>query len=347
MRKYEDLSPYEFQALVADLLDVEEGRTYERFRGPDGGVDLRWSRLRERHIVQCKNYRGSTWSQLKTSLKSEVTRVGELKPTTYRVVTSLGLTPARKALIQTMFKRYMPDSSYVIGGDDLDGLLDRHPEVERRHVKLWLSSSAVLDQILHNASYQRSRALLEDVKRALPTYVDNRSFTRAWKTLRNHRVCVISGPAGIGKTTLAKMLLARAALRRYVPIHISEDIEEAWSLFKPDERQVFYYDDFLGRTNVVEKLGKNEDIRLTSLIEEVRRSKNKLLIMTTRQYILEQARQTYENLRRLDLKRLGYLLQLTDYSRLERGRILFNHLYHSAFSTGFRREAAKPDAVFA
>lgn len=69
-------------------------------------------------------------------------------------------------------------------------------------------------------------------------------------------------------------------------IQVSHDMEEAWSKLKPDgEKQVFYYNDFLGKTNFIKSLNKDEDKRLIQFIEKIQKSKNKKFILTTREYI--------------------------------------------------------------
>ena len=53
----------------------------------------------------------------------------------------------------------------------------------------------------------------------------------------------------------------------------------------PKSKQVFYFDDFLGKT-ALDKLQKNEDQRLVELMEEVAANPNWRFILTTREYIL-------------------------------------------------------------
>ena len=74
-------------------------------------------------------------------------------------------------------------------------------------------------------------------------------------------------------------------------IVISEDISEGDSVYAAGRKQVFIYDDFLGRTDIREKLGKNEDNRLVEFIRRVHRSPMHRFILTTREYILRAAQQ--------------------------------------------------------
>src|SRR5256885_8532737 len=50
------------------------------------------------------------------------------------------------------------------------------------------------------------------------------------------------------------------------------------------------------------KFRKNEDDRLLNFISQIRTSRQKRLVLTTREYILEQARQRYERLARSDVE---------------------------------------------
>ena len=88
--------------------------------------------------------------------------------------------------------------------------------------------------------------------------------------------------AGIGKTMLADVLLAGYTSLGYELVVISADIEEGEGAWRSNQRQVFYYDDFLGRVTYGElHLGKNEESRLAHFIERVRNSTDKRFILTT------------------------------------------------------------------
>lgn len=329
VRDFRVLSDVEFEEVTADLLAAETGIPFERFRrAPDGGVDLRSTISGSLEIVQCKHYLRSTFKQLKRDLAAELPNLVRESPATYRVATSFDLSRREKDRLYEMFAAWMPDPSYVMGARDLDGLLTRHPAVEKRYVKLWLVSGGVLQTMLQAAIHERTNDLLERVMRALPRYVESDGLRRATTLLEDHRVCIISGPPGIGKTTLAQILLARSITFGYQPVEISHDIEEAWATYDPTLRQIFYYDDFLGRISLGERLLKNEDHRLVEFMDKVRLSESKLMLLTTREYILEEARNDYEELTRLD-ERLELVMRLDDYTRLDRARILYNHAWHA------------------
>ncbi len=328
---YDNLSPIEFEELVGALLYEETGVRYERFTpGPDGGIDLRaLASSGKSHVVQCKHYPGAPFSRLRQSLKAEKTKVDALAPSRYSIFTTVGLTPGNKTECVAMLTPHILSPDDIWGRQEIDDLLTRHPGVEVDSPKLWLSSARVLQAILNHSTVERSTFLAEEITTAIKLYVPTSDFAAARKILENKRVCIISGEPGVGKTFLAKMLVADAMASGYHPVAVSDDIEQAWSTLAPRKAQIFFYDDFLGMVNSAEKLGKNEDKRLVSFIKRVSEDKSKLLILTTREYLMRQAEQDYEALDDSQEFTQRYILNLSSYGRFEKARILYNHVYHS------------------
>ena len=352
MRSFADFSDHDFELFVADLLGEIDGVRYEVFaRGPDGGIDLRHlpGGGEGPDIIQCKRYIESTWSDLKRAAREEAQTLSGMEPVprSYRLVTTMPLTPSRKAELAQILEGYLGGEEAIIGADDLEAMLDRNAEVERRHPKLWLAGGTHLDEILNAGVYNRSRQLLEETRQALPRYVETDAFEIARRRLREERVLIIAGKPGIGKTTLAQMLLADAVVDGYQPIEISADVEEANEVYRSDERQIFYYDDFLGRTYLQQRLAKNEDRRLTQLIRRIASSQTSLFLLSTREHILRQALEFYEELERERVDARRYLLELSDYTRLDRARILYNHIWASGQLNRAAATALVEDAGYA
>jgi hypothetical protein len=200
--------------------------------------------------------------------------------------------------------------------------------------------------LLASATYSRSKSLAEEITDLLPRWVPGQVFFKARELVHREKVCVIAGVPGIGKTTLAKMLLADAIAEGYDAIAVSADIEEAWAVYDPGRQQIFYYDDFLGRTALTARLGKNEEDRLLAFMRRVAASRTTLFVLTTREYILQQARELYEQLATEGVEGRRFLLELQGYSRTDRARIFYNHAFFSGQLTRVARQALVADRAY-
>src|SRR5438067_12274918 len=145
------LSPIDFELLVRDLLQREFGFTLESFKpGKDQGIDLRrFTAPRNTLVVQCKHYAGSGLNALLRDLeREEASKVRRLKPKRYVIATSVPLSPANKQTICGIFAPFCKSAGDVYGCDDLNNLLGKNPDVERQHLKLWITSATVLESII-------------------------------------------------------------------------------------------------------------------------------------------------------------------------------------------------------
>jgi hypothetical protein len=61
----------------------------------------------------------------------------------------------------------------------LNGYLAKHSAVERRHIKLWLSSAAVLEKLLKSDIAVFTEATVEEIERILKVFVVNPSLNRS------------------------------------------------------------------------------------------------------------------------------------------------------------------------
>lgn len=331
---FTSLSPHDFEVMCRDLLQEELSVRLQSYKvGRDKGIDLRHAYSDGTDlIVQCKHFARSSFAALYSKLRdSEVPKVVALAPERYIVATSLGLSPSNVDSIRSLFEPYCRSTDDVLGRDDLNNLLRKHPAVERHNFKLWLTSQAVLEKIIHSAVFVQSEFDEQEIRRKMAIYVESAAVGKAFTILDEHHCCIISGIPGIGKTTLAQILLVHFLSEGWELISIQEGIEEAINVFKPDPKvkQVFFYDDFLGQITLGGKLQKNEDRRILQLMKAVANTNGKRFILTTREYILAQAREQYEVLSRADFSISTCVLELDDYSPLDKAKILANHLYFS------------------
>lgn len=323
------LSSYDFELLARDLLQEEMNVRLESFsRGRDGGIDFRFRSTNGALVVQCKHY--ANYDDLSRVLnRDEVKKVQRLKPNRYLLVVSTPLTPPRKEKLLQLFAPFCRGTQDIFGREDLNNLLARHPSVERQNFKLWLTSEPVLTRFLHAGIWGDAELTLQRIRRRASRYVPNPSFNRAKGILDEHHYCIIAGIPGIGKTTLAEILLIDYVDRHsFQAIRIANDLSEIKGVKNPRNRQIFYFDDFLG-TKALDKLQKNEDQRLVEFLEEVAANPNWRFVLTTREYILNAAKIRYEAFAYPPVSLKPCVVELSDYMRPIRGRILYNHIFFS------------------
>ena len=132
--------------------------------------------------IQCKHFVGSGFSKLLSHLsKSERPKIERLCPTRYLVATSVPLTPGNKDDIIKALHPFITNVADVVSaGEDLEGLLSKHPDLERANFKLWLTSTSVIERVLHNAEVCHTEFAIERIRRKLPLFVQGDGFLARW-----------------------------------------------------------------------------------------------------------------------------------------------------------------------
>ena len=338
---FRSLSPQDFEDLVGDLLEADRSLKLERFStGRDAGIDLRDERNGTRTIVQCKHRPDVTFATLLRDLKNaELEKVKHLEPDRYIVATSAGITPANKQVLFEAFVPFIREQADILGRDQIEALLRAHPSIERAHVKLWLTSAPVLERVLYNAEVTNAQTEVERIREKIPLFVATHALRRVEALLEDQRIAIVSGPPGIGKTTLADMLLYLHLEQGFEPVVLRNGVEEGRKLFNANRKQIFYFDDFLGQTFVGDQLdavSHNHDQDLLAFMALVRRTSHSRFVLTTREHILQRARDLSERLAHEELIDERFVLQLDHYSFLERARILYNHFWFGRLGADYR-----------
>ncbi|WP_052451684.1 nSTAND3 domain-containing NTPase [Rhizobium gallicum] len=326
---FKTLSPVEFEALCVDLAAAELGLPFETFaEGRDWGIDGRHEQDGSRIIVQVKHYRNSSWANLENAAKEESKKLTNLTPSRYIFITSQPLNPQQKDRLKACLNHPSVSVGDIWGQTELNALLQKHGDVERRHIKLWIQSAPVLRDLLNSHIVAASEATLHDIKRTLKTFVPTRAVGRAKTILDNFHVLIISGPPGAGKTTLSEALAAEYLHEGWAVVSIFNP-EEGFKALDPAAKQIFLFDDFLGNIGLESSLSGTEEGRLVKFFSRVRFEADKRLILTSRSYFLQTARMKSEALDDDRVRLTDLVLDLSAYSRRERALILYNHLYHS------------------
>jgi hypothetical protein len=337
------LSPNEFENLTRDLLQKKLGVFIETFTtGKDGGIDLRCAKDKiNKIIIQAKRY--DRLSNLISNLKKEVKKVNDLKPDRYIISTTVGLSPDNKTTILNLFKPYILTTEDILGKDDLNNLISTNKDIELKYYKLWLSSTNILKKVLHSKIYNQSAFELEEIREQVRLYVQNDSFNIGVKILKEHKYVIISGIPGIGKTTLARVLTLYLLSNDFDEfVYLNNSIDDGYEYYQEGKRQIFFFDDFLGKNFFEGKLHPNEDNKLVKFIEKIKKSPDKLLILATREYILNQAKLAFEAFRINNIEIAKCILDLDSYTNVIKAQILYNHLFFADVPHGHLEDLIEP-----
>jgi len=337
------LNDKEFEDLAKDLLELELGVKFENFkRGKDGGIDLRYAKTeRNEIIVQVKHFSGSKFSNLKYQLKEEKEKLDKLtvKPKRYIVFTSFPLSPPQTDELERILAPYVLNTGDIYNADTIQSLIGKYCQVEKKFYKLWLASSNVLNQIIHNAQTSCSEFIQQKITKRSKLYVETKHLKEAHDFIVKNKVLIITGDPGVGKTTLAYMLVYKLLGEGFELIFSDRSIREAEDQMSRDKekKQIILIDDFLGSNLVDINSTPNNDNIIIRFFEQIKNSENKFLVLTTRTTILNEANLYYESFQRERLKKTSsYELKVKEYTKYEKAQILYNHLYHADLTEKFR-----------
>ncbi|WP_299241752.1 hypothetical protein [uncultured Aquimarina sp.] len=334
---YDVFSWIDFERFSRDIIQEREGVPFELTKiGKDKGIDFKHKTTGNYLIGQAKKYKN--YKDFVRILKhEELKKVKRLKPDRYIITTTLSLSNSQVDEVFKIFNGYIISKQDILGKDELNELLEqkKYNEIERRYTKLWISSSNILQNILDETINRRQKNLvlqeLDKIKFVSKFYVQNLSFDEALSILEIQKYVIISGTAGSGKSTLARMLILYFLNQDFELIKITENVSQAENVLIPNKKQIVFFDDFLGSFQFDNKMvGSHDLISLNRFINLIRKSKNKLFILTTREYILRQGQVNFKEELNNDIINLKKcIVDVSKYTRYEKAEILFNHLYYS------------------
>lgn len=338
MRNYdfhELLSPPEFQQFAASILRIKEKcEVKTNAMVKDGGIDLYF--LNDDTIAQVKNYKNDE-SQVIKSLKQEAERIRELNPKRYIIVTAAVISKKKREILVSMFQGYLKIDD-IIDKDDLNTLLEdkKYHNLEIGYLKLFVPNSFVLehylDRAVNNSIYTRTEIELNNIRRAKEIFSVNEMFEKSLDKLLADKAIIISGEAGIGKSILGRMLSAYLINNdSNIEFFSINNLSELFQIYKKEQSQVYFFDDFWGDTRYNFLLTDKEKSDLFQFIELIKKDNNKWLIITTREYILKDGVRTNKKVR--DIYPIyKFTVNLKDSSLTSKFNILFKHIQNTDLS---------------
>ncbi|EPR7548649.1 restriction endonuclease [Vibrio fluvialis] len=340
---FSTINDKEFESLVNDLASRELKLQVDSYKeGRDQGIDGRAiDQNGSTIIIQSKHWAKSGYSQLLRQLKeTEVLKVNKLKPDRYIIATSIPLSHIQKENIKKVLYPHILDIQDVWGRERINTLLSKFPDIEINYYNLWINSTNVIRTILSNATYTRSRYKLDEIIKHTQTYVETESHSVAKNILDHNNVLIITGSAGIGKTTLAEQMCKMHLADGYIFYYIESNIDEIDEVYNPDSKQIFFYDDFLG-SNFLERIENRKDAALIRIIKTVKSSSNKKLILTTRTNIYHQSLLLSEIFSNSNLSVNSLEIKVENLSKMDKAKILYNHIWFGELKENYIEEIYK------
>jgi DNA polymerase III delta prime subunit len=336
---YNVLNDKEFELFATDLYSAVHQVNVEYFKaGRDKGIDGRYFNFDgTENIIQCKHWIKTPYKQLISILKKEdVQKVAKLKPYKFVFITSIELSHQNKEEIKKIFSPYIRIASDIWGLEDIERYASKNVKIIEKYYKLWIASTVVLKIILNNAIEGRSKFKLSSINSFVNKYVETSNHKTAYDILERSKILIITGQPGVGKTTLADQLSLFYISKGFKFYFLENSIKEAEDVFDESDsaKQIFYYDDFLGR-NYLQALSRHEDSQIVNFIKRVKYSHNKRFILTSRTVILNRGKQLTDLFRIENVFKDEYEIHIKDFTQIEKAQVLYNHIWFSTLDDLF------------
>lgn len=350
---YANLNDVEFEHICQDIMERKLNITLRRFApGRDGGIDLAGMFIKDDIIIQVKHYIDSPVSQLITALKKEVPKVEKINPKQYYVCCSKLLTPKKIDEIYSMFSRYMNSRANIVTLAEIEDflVLPENIDILKKHYKLWISSTNILENIFSNNIFIDCESLLANIEEEEKLFVQTSAYNKALECLEYNRCLFITGSPGVGKTITSKMLILYFAAKGY-HVKYTTDGNNLTDLKKsllqvPDVKEIILLDDCLGQAYF--NMGETQGRELLSIIRHVKLHKNKILLLNSRVTIFQEAKErTPDLIKSLEAKEYKvYIIDMDLMPKIEKARILYNHLFFNKIEKSYIEEIKKEKRYF-
>lgn len=334
MYNYYNLNDVEFEALCKDVMEKKLSTNLRLFaKGRDGGIDLTNNAITHDFIIQVKHYIGSKFSNLRTTLKNEINNVQKWNPKQYYVCCGMHLTDANINEIYNMFSEFMDSDQNIISLGEIDEFLQDPDNIDvvRKHYKLWLYASNILDEILNQNIFIDCESLFNDIEEDSKYFVQTEIYNQCLEHLDKNGLLMITGGPGIGKTITSKMLVLYFSIHGYrVRYTTNGDIADIKNSLSSDKesKEIVLLDDCLGQHYF--NIKNTQESELLSLINFVKLYKNKKIILNSRITIFNEAKdRSYEFEMFFQEKKIrNHTINMDDITLLEKAKIFYNHLIY-------------------
>jgi hypothetical protein len=326
-----------FQQLCLTIVREILGQTVQSFLdsndgGRDGAFTGTWTpalgqALKGAFVIQCKFTSKPNALLSKEDIADELPKVRKLAEKglcdVYVLMTNAGVSGVQETKIADELKSAGAKTVLVLGGTWItDQIRDN---IRLRMLVPRVYGLGDLGQILDERAYAQARAVLDSLREDLAKVVMTSAYRKAVDALDEHGFVLLIGEPAAGKTTIASMLaMASADKWRSSVLKLSDpaDVVKHWNPNEPS--QFFWIDDAFGVMQYESPLvhGWNHNVlHVKSMLR-----KDAKVVMTSRDYIYNRARQDLKESAFPLLSESRVVIDVHDLSVPERQQILYNHL---------------------
>ncbi len=307
---YAAFSDLDFAGLVTDLVSARLNQQLTPNQSSvDGGVDIiAGGPSGTRLLISVKHHQESTAETLVAAAaqSARALRRGGCVADEHWFVTSSWITHRLRRDLARALRSWMPGRHLVLGAQHLQQLAIEHPHVVANRVKFRVAQA--------KATGEPAMGLDRLAPTLLARMVETRALDDARRRLAANGAIWITGAPGSGKSALALMLVADAVADGARPIELIGPCC-GWRLpeLHSSEPQVILCDEMVDPgvpANLVTALARHPNVRVVA---------------------------TSPACGEYGLAHLQY--QIPSYSRYERARILYNHVWHASHLAPAQRAA--------
>ena len=266
---------------------------------------------------------------LKTNLRKEYKKLQSLEFSRYLLFVEQPLTARKKEEICGIFGNKIQSNEDIWGREDIEEYLVRNPDIEKRHPKLWLKSSAILERIVH-ADLENYTGITEaNIKSKIQKFVSNPSVVEAFEKIDTEGILILCGAPGVGKTTLAQFIAFHYLQNGYRIVSM-RSLNDGFRSIHQSGPTIYFFDDFLGQIELQRELLNQQAGPFLDFLHAIKSSKTSKFVLTTRAHIFREATKFSDRMKEQVIQLAEYLLDVGSYTRKIKAEIFLNHLYFSA-----------------
>jgi hypothetical protein len=364
MIKYrlDELGWYQFESLIQSLLKAEVGIAVESWGGhsdrgrdafantslrfPDKQKPTKGPFVFQAKFVESANAKGARPRRaLLTAIKAEALDIKRRQTAAqwentswYVLLTNAPLPSSTRAAIIEILKSVLLDTKVVtLGGKDICGMLDNHPELRRSFPEIM--SLRDLDTLLRNvvarSVIERSKSAIEEAREVVSVFVQTENYHKAIQILKKHNFVVLDGPPEMGKTAIARVLSFAQLTLGWEALDCRSP-DDLFLGYDVSQSQIFVVDDAFGRGEYEPTFGRLWEKDLSKALHKI--DHKHWLIWTTRKHVLSRALKDMD----LEGKATSFpapgevIVTAEDLSTEEKAKILYRHAKGGQLATLFR-----------